>query len=410
MRRTLSLACLVLPFALVVGARDAVAGSCDRPLVSACINSDTLWPTGGPSRFASLPGTLTTAPQQFSFGLVATYLMRPIVLAIPSPGPTGTKQNAISDQVNGNFVFGYGVTDRLELHVALPVTFAQAGGGTSAISGGDDLRDTALRDARFGLAFAVLPERRVDPELTKDGGFGGAVTARFDVSAPTGDRGQFAGEAGGVFAPGIAFGATYDRFFAGGELGARLRRVSQFSGARIGTQAVLGLGVGAHVLSHELLSVSAEARGLPTFTEQHDTVQTATGIQSTPNGTHVFPAEWMLGLRSAPTRGGDFVFSGGFGTGIPIGEAVTRPRIRALLGVSYAPRGLDSDGDGVLDRDDACPGLAGVKTVPTPSASDAPTKTPWRKGCPKPAEDETPVDFSVTPPGVSAAPRPGGSR
>lgn len=409
MRRTLCLACLVLPLIEVLGARDALAGSCDKPLVSACINSDTFWPTGGPSRFASLPGTLTTARNQFGFGLVATYQMRPIVLDIPSPGPTGTKQNAISDQVNGNFVFGYGVTDRLELHVALPVTFAQAGSGTSAISGGDDLRDTAMRDLRFGLALALLEEKRVDREIVHDQGFGGAVTARFDVSAPTGDRSQFAGESGGVFAPSIAFGGTYDRFFAGGEIGARLRGVSKFSGARIGTQAVLGLGVGAHILPHELFSVSAEARGLPTFTEQHDTVQTSSGIESTPNGTHVFPAEWLLGLRSAPTRGGDFVFSGGFGTGIPIGEAVTRPRIRAILGVTYAPRGLDSDGDGVLDRDDACPGVAGVKTVPETPAGET-SKAVWRKGCPKPTEEEAPpVDFSVTPPGVTVAPT-GGSR
>ncbi len=399
MRRLL---CLAYLLAAGLATREVRAGSCDQPLVSACVNSDTLWPSAGPTPFASLPGTLTTAPGQFSFGLVATYLQRPIVLVTPSPGPTGSQQNAVSDQVNGNFLFGYGVTNRLELHLALPVTFAQGGSGTSGITGGDDLRDTALRDLRFGAALAIFAERRVDRGLAAKKALDLSLTARFTMSAPTGDRTQFSGEPSGVFAPSLSFGATYDRFYLGADAGARLRRASQFSGARVGTQAVFGLGLGAHILSRELLSVTAEARVLPTFTEQFDTIQTPTGRQSSPNGITITPAEWMLGLRTAPTRGGDFVVTGGFGTGLPIGaEAITRPRIRALFGVAFAPRGLDSDGDGVLDRDDACPGVAGVKIIPVVPERAA-EKPEWRKGCPKPREDDgPPIDFSQTPPGVS---------
>jgi hypothetical protein len=366
------------------------------------VNSDTLWPEAGPTPFASLPGTLTTAPRQFSFGLLATYLMRPVVLATPSPGPTGSKENAISDQVNGNFLFGYGVTDRLELHLALPVTFAQAGSGTSGITGGDDLRDTALRDLRFGAALAIVPEERVDRDIARRRGLGFSLAARFDMSAPTGDRTQFSGEPSGVFMPELAFGLTFDRFFAGGEVGARLRRASEFAGARIGTQGALGLGIGAHVLAHELLSVTAEARVLPTFTDQSDTVQTTSGLRSSPNGIHITPAEWMAGIRTAPTAGGDFTVTAGFGTGIPIGaEAITRPRIRALLGVAFAPRGYDSDGDGVLDRDDGCPAVAGPSTIAR-APGEAGEAVEWHRGCPKPREDEPPpVDFSKTPPGVT---------
>ncbi|MFO0671791.1 MAG: hypothetical protein U0235_19550 [Polyangiaceae bacterium] len=101
---------------------------------------------------------------------------------------------------------------------------------------------------RFGAAFALVPERRVDREIAKTSELGLAVTARFDVSAPTGDRTQFAGEPGGAYAPSVTVGATYDRFYASAEIGGRLRGVSQFAGARIGSQAVFGLGVGAHVL------------------------------------------------------------------------------------------------------------------------------------------------------------------
>ncbi|MBK6690679.1 MAG: hypothetical protein IPG50_00475 [Myxococcales bacterium] len=389
---------LVFALLCALGAKTAHAGSCDRPLVSACVNSDTLWPSAGPTRFATIAGTQTTAPQQFSMGLVATYLQRPIVLAVPSPGPTGSKQNAVSDQVNGNFLFGYGVTNRLALHIALPVTFGQAGSGTAAITGGEDLRDTALRDVRFGLALALLAEPRSDAAVAtpdRAPALNGALTARLDVSAPTGDRTQFAGERGGVFAPSLAFGATFGRFFGGGEAGARLRGVSQFSGARVGTQLAFSLGLGASILPRDLLAASVEARVLPTLTEQSDTVQGATGLVSTPNGLTITPAEWMLALRTAPLMGGDFVVTGGGGTGLPLGgEAVTRPRLRFLLGVTYAPRAFDSDGDGVLDKDDACPGVAGIRTVPAELA--APGKTPPRKGCPLPRqEDGPPVDFTA---------------
>lgn len=403
MRRSLPFVVALAPLALLTTLTgSARAGSCDKPLVSACVNSDTLWPSAGPTRFATLPGTLTIAPGQFAFSVASTYLMRPVVLAVPSPGPTGTKVNAVSDQVNGNFLFGYGVTSRLALHVALPITFLQSGSGTSAITGGEDLRDTAIRDLRFGAALAVLEEKRVDRELAKVTGLDLAVTARFDVSAPTGDRTQFAGEPGGVFAPSVTIGATYDRFFASAELGGRLRGVSQFAGARIGSQAVVGLGLGGHILAKELLSVTAEARALPTFATQYDTVQTTSGLVSTPNDAHVTPAEWMLAVRSAPLQGGDFVVTAGGGTGIPLGaESVTRPRVRALLTFAYAPRGLDSDGDGVLDRDDGCPGQAGLKSLPRDVDAE---KVKWRKGCPKPAEDDTPFDFSKVPPGVSANP------
>ncbi len=398
-----------------LGVKTAQAGSCDRPLVSACINSDTLWPNAGPTRFASLSGTQTTARNQFAFGLLTTYQQRPIVLALPSPGPTGSKHNAINDQVTGNFLFGYGVTDRLALHVALPVTFGQGGSGTAAITGGDDLRDTALRDMRFGLALALIAPPRVDPDIAPDQGVVPSLALRFDTSAPTGDKTQFAGERGGVLAPGVAFGVRWARLFGTAEAGLRLRGVSQSTGgARVGSQATFGLGVGYQILARDLLSVTLEARLLPTFTEQSDTVQTTGGIRSTPNGIHLMPAEWMLGVRSAPIAGGDFVVTAGGGTGLPLGEeAITRPRIRAMLGLAYAPQGLDSDGDGVLDRDDACPGLAGIKTLPATPAALPPVgaaaavegaKNAPRRGCPLPREEEGPPADFVTPPPPAPAP------
>ena len=114
------LAASTLAFLVALDA-DARA-DCTNPLVSTCINSENYWPEAGIMRFATVPGTETVPRQQVSFGLVTSYVSRPIVLRIASPGE-GSDQPVVNQQVNGNFLFAYGVTDRLQLDFALPVTF-----------------------------------------------------------------------------------------------------------------------------------------------------------------------------------------------------------------------------------------------------------------------------------------------
>lgn len=149
--------------------------------VSTCIDDDILWPHAGPAQFVAIGSTETIAPGQLGFGLVSSWLKHPIVFASPSPGTT-SDQYAINDQVNGTFLWSYGVTDRLQLDVAVPLTFIQNGAGLEPVTGGDGLKDTAVRDMRFGFAYAVVAHRRTG---TDPGAFG--LAARLEVSAPTGD-------------------------------------------------------------------------------------------------------------------------------------------------------------------------------------------------------------------------------
>ncbi len=59
----------------------------------------------------------------------------------------------------------------------------------------------------------------------------------------------------------------------------------------------------------------------------------------------IIPAEWTLGLRSAPFAGGDVSFFGGGGGLVLIGPSgsIVVPRFRFILGVTYAPTNRDSD-------------------------------------------------------------------
>ena len=351
-------------------------------IYSPCINDDTLWVHAGPARFVSVGSTETVAAGQLGFGLVTSYLSRPIILHSPSPGGAGSDQFVINDQVNSTFLWSYGVSNRLEVDVVLPLTFGQGGTGLAPITGGSGPQDTAVRDMRFGFAYAIVPHLRVSPDLPSSSPLAQrdawGVTGRCEVSAPTGDQDQFAGERSGVFIPSLAGDYRHGHFFAGVELGARIRPTTELVGARVGTQLVTSLGAGYDILPRELLSATLEAWALPTLETQNDVTISPSGqvVASASNGNYIVPAEWQASLRTAPLRGGNVSIQLGGGGALPSDSAITTPRFRFTLGIRLAPLARDTDGDGVLDSNDHCPEVAAPNThdgcPPTKSTSDAP--------------------------------------
>ncbi|MDP9151524.1 MAG: hypothetical protein M3O36_16510 [Myxococcota bacterium] len=321
-------------------------------IISPCVNSDTLWVHAGPARFVAVGAGETVAPRQLGFGLVTSYLSRPIVLHVAAPGGLGTEENAINDQVNGTFLWSYGVTDRLALDLALPLTFGQGGTGLSPVTGGRGLRDTAVRDMRFGFVLAIAPHPRVAADPSGDAPYAGrgafGMVGRLEVSAPTGDGDQFAGERSAVFVPSLAVDGRSGRWFAGVEVGVRLRPTTQLLSARVGSAIVTAVGAGYDILRHERLSAVVEAWAVPNLAAQADVSTSTNTLVSTPNGAHIVPAEWQLSARSAPLRSGDLSLQLGGGGSIPLGSeaAVTAPRFRITLGVRWAPLGHDSGKDG----------------------------------------------------------------
>ena len=350
---------LALAGAIVLVARSASA-SCTTPLTSPCVDSDTLWPHAGPSEFLTVGGTETVEAERVAFGLVGSYLLRPIV--IHSPSPAGSDRPAIDNQFDATFLFAYGVTDRLELDLALPITVFQDGAGTSPLVGGGDVPATATRDMRFGLTYALITRPKKHPWRHDAGGFG--LAARFEMAAPTGDDDAFAADRGGVYIPSIAADFRSYRLTLGAEIGARIRPTTDFAGARIGTQGFIGAGVGLDVLKqHDLLTITGELRALPVFTEQATVTQSVSGLVSSANGTYIMPMEWMVTARTAPLEGGDLSIQLGLGGGIPtsvdpsgkVYAPITTPAFRVALGITFAPRGRDTDEDGVPDAIDRCP-------------------------------------------------------
>ena len=329
-----------------LAARPAHAEQCDAPL-SSCINDDTFWPHAGAATFVAVGAARNVPARQIAFGLVTSYLSRPIVFAVPSPGTSeGTRESAVENQVNGTFLWAYGVTRSLQLDIAVPVTFGQNGAGLQPIRGGATLRDTAVRDIRFGFAYALVSGpssvNGAEPAVGQPPAHWGVV-GRLDVSAPTGEKDQFAGEHSGVFVPAVSGEYRLSRFFVGAEVGARLRSTAQLLGARVGSQLVTSLGVGCDILPRGLLSATLEGWALPTLVSQ-DTVHVEQGAYvSGPGGGSLVPGEWQLSARSAPAGGGAFSVQLSGGGGIPFGGdlPVTTPRFRFVLGLRW-DGGLDS--------------------------------------------------------------------
>jgi hypothetical protein len=358
---------LALPAAFfALGAAPAAADKC-YGIYSPCINDDTLWPHAGVARFAAVGSTETIAPGQIGFGLVASYLSRPVILVDPSPAPPGSKQYAIDDQVNGSFLFSYGVSRRLELDMAIPVTFGQSGTGLAPVTGGLGLKDTAMRDMRFGFAYAILPHAPLSQGAPQPDGFGAA--ARLEVSAPTGDSQQLAGERSGVFVPSVAADYRWGKLFAALEIGARVRPVTELLGARVGTQLLAELGVGYDILPRGLLSATAEAWALPSLVEQHDLQAPQPDVLvSVPNGKTIAPAEWQFSLHTEPLRGDVSIQAGGGGA-IPFGSDtfITTPRFRFTLGVRWAPTTVPAAPAGHVTE---APRAAAEATPPQPPSVD----------------------------------------
>jgi outer membrane protein OmpA-like peptidoglycan-associated protein len=327
----------------------ALAADCQPNTgLSTCIDADNLWTQPGGGRFFSVAPTLTTPEDKSAFGLAASFLSRPIGLRVASSDPDGTVIYAVDKAVNTTFMWSLGVTDRLELTLALPVTVYQDGAGLADVLGSDEvLSRSVVRDGRVGLGFALLPRPRSGPER------GFAVTTRLQFGLPFGARESFASAGAMVTIPSIAADYRLGRLLIAADIGARVRPDRQLSGAVIGSQLSGALGVSVDILPDRLLSASAEAFALYTLATQKPTIRDR-GVTET--GPPLVPAEWIASVSNATLLGGDLVIVVGGGSFIPTGPnaPTTLPRFRINAAVRYAPTGRDADADRVLDRDDRC--------------------------------------------------------
>ena len=337
--------------AMLASGGRAEAQSCTpKGGLSTCVDTDNLWVAPGAGPFFSVAPTQTMPTGRVSFGLVLSYLSRPLSFGVSSPSSAGTTIHALDNVINASFLASLGISDRLELTLAAPVTLYQGGAGLGAVIGTkDELVRSTVRDLRFGASFAILARPRTGESK------GPALTLRADFALPTASPGTFAGAATMTAAPSLTFDQRFGKLDLAAQAGARIRGESQLANAVIGTQLYYSLGASYAVLPAGLLSLSGEAFALLTLAKQGPRK-----LGSEAGTSHALvPAEWIASATTTPFLAGDLGFTLGGGGPLPLSpEALTTPRFRFNLALRYAPTGHDRDGDGILDRDDNCPDVA----------------------------------------------------
>lgn len=311
-----------LLWSLVVGAGAllspaAARASCSLP---PCVDAEPMWLAPGSTQFALLPDTTALEVGQIGAGATFGFRLRPAILTVPAPSRDGRDVNLLRLAVDATLGVRLGIGQRLELTAVAPVGLYQQGSGIKGITDQNAaaLPAQSLHDPRLGFGYAFA---------TGSSHFGAKL--RFEAKLPLGNGDALAGEASAVASPSVALSARYSGFRAALELGARLRRPSEFYGSRVGSQGVLALGLGYELPAPHLI-FTLEQYLLPSLVKG----ATATYL----------PAEWLATAALAPKawRGVSLGLAGGSGwpvSSTPSGHALALgvPAFRGLLFARYAP-------------------------------------------------------------------------
>ncbi|HWA71504.1 MAG TPA: thrombospondin type 3 repeat-containing protein [Polyangiaceae bacterium] len=279
---------------------------------------------------AATPGHL-----QWNVGLWASYANRLLelqsadghVVAIP-----------VRHQLSLDYVASLGLGDRLALGVALPTVAYQSGDDTrDFLLDADSLPHTALGDLAFTAKATLIPSRQL-------GGFALAALAR--VSVPTGNTASYASEA-----------ASTGELRVLGELGLVALTVRATAGMRVrgAEQTYAGAEFGHELPWGAEITVLPQALGWDTEGRWRWNLEAHGAVALTPSFAARVQSPSVLGL-SARYGVGDFGLTAG--AELPLSDAIGAPRVRGVLSLTYAPRIIDTDKDGVADERDECPELA----------------------------------------------------
>jgi hypothetical protein len=283
-----------------------------------------------------------------------------------------TQRTVVGPQLVFDPTFAIGLGRRTSVGVTVPVLLAQGGDAASVTDG--------VAPSSQGIGDLALTGKLVlhAPGREQIGGLAFAALAR--VTLPTGDRASFLSDRGTqVDARLLASWDYAHTIVATGVLGYRLRtRAHTLSDVTLDDGIPWGFTLG---LKPVFLSAEASRRWTWNL-EAHGEIGTGERLLS---DSRVSPV--LLGASARYELGSGLSLFAGAETSIT--AAVGAPRFRGVLALTFAPKIVDDDDDGVPDDKDECPGLpedglgahphdgcpddsnAGAAPTATPSAPDA---------------------------------------
>ncbi len=268
------------------------------------------------------------------------------------------REAIIEDQLYLYLAASINLWSRLRLSANLP--FVPVSNGAEVTVDGldyDGTQENALGDLRLGLDLRLLGEYRGPISVALGG----------QVFLPTGDPAAYTGDDGVRVRPRLMAAGELGLFAYAAEVGFAYRAQDDgFAGTPTGNEAFFAAAAGLRLADGRLL-IGPELFG-STVVEGGESFERRTT-----------PMEILFG--------GHYRFQSGVSLGLGVGPGLTRgigaPQVRALLSLGFTPAideqppppKPDTDGDGILDVDDACPDEAGE-----------PSDDPSQHGCPPPSD------------------------
>ncbi|MBS1121590.1 MAG: Thrombospondin type 3 repeat protein [Deltaproteobacteria bacterium] len=287
----------------------------------------------GPKSFFTVADADVANKKQLAVDALFTVLTKPFKIYNVDPSnPTmvGSERVTVVDSLTeAQLTAAYGLTDKIQLGMSLPVIFALNGDGLDPDTG------TA---AMGGLSVTGLGDLVVEGKmrLYKKGAFriGGMGGLSLPTSFGSGGS-KFIGDNLPTLRARLAL--QYElgpRVSVGANVGVLLRKPRTIYDSTIGEQVTWGAAAAFRVTQRfSLIGESYGRAGLPSFS------------------LDASPLEAEGGLRIYATPSVAVVVGGGAGLVRGIGS----PEARFFLSVGYAPDVRDSDGDGVPNGRDKCP-------------------------------------------------------
>jgi hypothetical protein len=239
----------------------------------------------------------------------------------------------VRHQLSFDALFNLGVGSRWALGLAAPGVLYQQGNVDPTATWRPPT--TALGDPTLEAKFVLVPKGEL-------GGYGLSALSR--VSIPLGSPESGIGD-GAVTVQGRLLGEL-DLILLGlrASVGIKARTESRiFMGDQFGHTAPWAVGL---VLKPQALGWDSKARW-QWFVDAHGSVALSPEFAT----RHSSPIAIAASTRYA--LGGDMSLLSG--VELPLNGALGAPSLRAVIGLSWAPRFLDADGDGIADDNDDCP-------------------------------------------------------
>jgi outer membrane protein OmpA-like peptidoglycan-associated protein len=303
-----------------------------------------------------------------ALGITADYAHMPLVIY----SGTGEErvaliQNQLFLHIGGSFL----IAERLRVGVNLPVAVLNRGT--------DGTAEGFLVTAPTGAAVGDL---RLGLDVRLFGAYGGPLTMALgaQVFVPTGDRASFTGDEKVRLLPRLSLAGSAGVLTYAAMFGVQYRALDEgFVGKDAGTEITGGASLGLRALNGKLV-IGPEFFGSKVI---------ATAVQApSPSKS---PVEFLMGVHYTA---GQIRLGAGAGPGLTRG--IGTPKFRALASLEWAPPSdVDTDGDGIFNKLDACVTIAG------PASAD-----PKKHGCPLDRDNDKIYDKDDACPGVPGAPNP----